>query len=259
MQNISITTEFTPNPNSLKFNVSVPICTHGTVHFASKAEAGKSPLAAKLFEIENVKEVMIGSDLVTVTRDEKVQSWNVLIPRVTATIREFLACGKTSPKACEQCMDATNPKSEIERKIIAIMDEHGNLKLYRRMDGTPLISVRMSQLKALTSSSFPISSKELAERNLAFENGPYLAVPGLVLLEGGLPIITKEGQHVGSIGVSGSTPDKDGLCAQAGLDRLKGLASLISPPRSIESSSQASSHWSCTLPGSFRLTALPIL
>ena len=112
---------------------------------------------------------------------------------------------------------------------IAIMDEHGNLKLYRRMDGNPLISVRMSQLKALTSSSFPISSKELAERNLAFENGPYLAVPGLVLLEGGLPIITKEGQHVGSIGVSGSTPDKDGLCAQAGLDRLKGLASLISP------------------------------
>ena len=123
MKDIKITTEFTPNPNSLKFNVSVPICTHGTVHFASKAEAGKSPLAAKLFEIEGVKEIMIGADLVTVTRDEKVSSWNVLIPRVTETIREFLACGKTSPKACEKCMDATNPKTEIEKKIIEIMDE----------------------------------------------------------------------------------------------------------------------------------------
>ncbi|MFA5167683.1 MAG: NifU family protein [Candidatus Omnitrophota bacterium] len=123
MQNILITTEFTPNPNSLKFNVSVPICTHGTVHFASKAEAGKSPLATKLFEIEHVKEVMIGSDLVTVTRDEKVQSWNILIPHVTQAIREFLVCGKTSPKACDKCADATNPGSAIEKKIIEIMDD----------------------------------------------------------------------------------------------------------------------------------------
>lgn len=123
MQNISITTEFTPNPNSLKFNVSVPVCTHGTVQFASKAEAGKSPLAAKLFEIEHVKEVMIGPDLVTVTRDEKVQSWSALIPRVTETIREFLACGKASPSACEKCADVTNPSSAIEQKIIEIMNE----------------------------------------------------------------------------------------------------------------------------------------
>lgn len=123
MNDIQITTEFTPNPNSLKFNVSVPICTHGTVHFASKAEAGKSPLATKLFEIEHVKEVMIGSDLVTVTRDEKAQSWNVLIPRVTGTIREFLSCGKTSPKACEKCADATGPVSAVERKIIEIINE----------------------------------------------------------------------------------------------------------------------------------------
>ena len=120
---ISITTEFTPNPNSLKFNVSAPICTHGTVQFASKIEAGKSPLAAKLFEIEHVKEVMIGPDLVTVTRDEGVQSWNVLIPAVTAAIREFFACGKGSSKVCEKCMDTTHPTSDVERKIIDIMNE----------------------------------------------------------------------------------------------------------------------------------------
>jgi len=123
MTDISITTEFTPNPNSLKFNVNVPICTHGTVHFASKAEAGKSPLATKLFEIGHVKEVMIGPDLVTVTRDESIQSWNALIPRVTEAIREFIACGKPSPKACEKCADVMHPKSEVEKKIIEIMNE----------------------------------------------------------------------------------------------------------------------------------------
>lgn len=104
---------------------------------------------------------------------------------------------------------------------IAIMDEHGNLKLYRRMDGNSFISVRMSQLKAETCSSIPLSTKALAERNATLENKPYLAVPGIVLLEGGLPIITKEGQHVGAIGVSGATSEIDGICAQAGLDKIK--------------------------------------
>lgn len=123
MKSILITTEFTPNPNSLKFNVSVPVCSHGTVQFASKVEAEKSPLAAKLFEIEHIKEVMIGSDVVTVTRDEKIFSWNSLIPSVTAAIREFVACGKTSSKVCENCADMTEPKSEVEKKIIEMIDE----------------------------------------------------------------------------------------------------------------------------------------
>lgn len=111
---------------------------------------------------------------------------------------------------------------ELGLKIaIAIMDEHGNLKLYRRMDGSNMISVRMSQLKAMTSSSIPSSTKALAEKNASLENKPYLAIPGIVLLEGGLPIFTREGQHVGSIGVSGATSEMDGVCAQAGLDKMK--------------------------------------
>jgi uncharacterized protein GlcG (DUF336 family) len=123
----------------------------------------------------------------------------------------------------EQIADGAEQKAtELGVKIaIAVMDEHGNLKLYRRMDGTNVISVKMSQLKASTSSSFPLSTKALAERNASLENKPYLAVPDIVLLEGGLPIITKEDQHVGSIGVSGATPEIDGLCAQAGLDKIK--------------------------------------
>lgn len=113
---------------------------------------------------------------------------------------------------------------ELGVKIaIAIMDAHGSLKLFRRMDGNSFISVRMSQLKAMTSSSMPVSTKALAERNAGLENKPYQAVPGIVLLEGGLPIITKEGQHIGSIGISGATPEIDGKCAQAGLDKIKNL------------------------------------
>lgn len=111
-----------------------------------------------------------------------------------------------------------------ELKIaISIMDNHGNLKYYRRMDGNGFISVRMSQLKALTSASMAVSTKDLAKRNEGMANGPYLPVPGIVLLEGGLPIITKEGEHIGSIGISGATPELDGICAQAGIEAVREL------------------------------------
>jgi uncharacterized protein GlcG (DUF336 family) len=46
-------------------------------------------------------------------------------------------------------------------------------------------------------------------------------VPGLVTFEGGLPIKTAGGEHIGSIGVSGATADQDGVCAQAALDFVK--------------------------------------
>ena len=106
---------------------------------------------------------------------------------------------------------------------IAIMDNHGNLKYYRRMDGNGFVSVRMAPLKALTSAGMPISTKDLAKRNEGIPNGPYLGVPGIVLLEGGLPIITNDGQHIGAIGISGATPELDGICAQAGIDAIVGM------------------------------------
>jgi len=104
--------------------------------------------------------------------------------------------------------------------VIAIMDNHGNLKYYRRMDNNCVVSVRMTPLKALTSASMPISTKDLALKNEKLANLPYLGVPGIVLLEGGLPIITKDGEHIGSIGISGATPELDGICAQAAIDAI---------------------------------------
>ncbi len=114
-------------------------------------------------------------------------------------------------------------KKAIEKQLniaIAIMDAHGNLKYYRRMDRNNFVSVRMSQLKAMTSASIPISTKALAERNKNMDNSPYASVPGIVLLEGGLPVITKDGQHIGAIGISGANPELDGICAAAALEAI---------------------------------------
>lgn len=114
-------------------------------------------------------------------------------------------------------------KKAIENKInivISIYDDSGNLKYFQRMDGTSYGSIRISQLKAKTSASMPLSSKALSDRSAKMPANPYSAIPDILLLGGGLPIITNDGQHIGSVGISGATPELDELCAQAGLDAI---------------------------------------
>ena len=107
--------------------------------------------------------------------------------------------------------------------VISICDNHGNLKYFCRMDGTSYGSIRVSKLKATTSASFPISSKALSEQSAQMPTNPYGSIPNILLLGGGLPILTTDGTHLGAIGISGATPDLDELCAQAGIDTIKKL------------------------------------
>lgn len=104
--------------------------------------------------------------------------------------------------------------------VISIYDNSGNLKYFQRMDNTSYGSIRISQLKAKTSASMPVSSKALTERSANMPANPYSAIPDILLLSGGLPIITQDGQHIGAIGISGATPELDEHCAKAGLEAI---------------------------------------
>ncbi|MDH0646016.1 heme-binding protein [Pseudomonas sp. GD03858] len=102
--------------------------------------------------------------------------------------------------------------------VVSIVDNHGNLKHFHRMDGTSSGSVQVAQLKASTSARFPASSRSLGERSAALPANPYASLPGFLLLEGGLPIMDAKGAHIGGIGISGATPELDAQFAQAALD-----------------------------------------
>ncbi len=104
--------------------------------------------------------------------------------------------------------------------VISLYDNHGNLKYFRRMDNTSYGSIRVSQLKAKTSASFPISSNDLAKRSANLATNPYSTIPDILTLGGGLPIFI-DNTHVGSIGISGATPELDELCAKAAIDLLQ--------------------------------------
>ena len=128
-----------------------------------------------------------------------------------------LALANKMADACEQKANA-----EGWRKInIAIYDDGGNLKLFRRQDGAFMHSIQIAQLKGRTSAGMPRSTRQLGEINYS-KTHPYgiEQVPGLVIFPGGLPIITAGGEHIGGIGVSGATGDQDEECAQAAIDAI---------------------------------------
>lgn len=99
--------------------------------------------------------------------------------------------------------------------VITILDGGGNLVLLRRMDGTQVGSIDLAQQKAQTAFKFKRSTK-VFEDAIKAGNIHFLSMPGVVAVEGGVPIL-HEGQVVGAIGISGVTATQDGIIAAAGL------------------------------------------
>ncbi|MBC6497644.1 MAG: NifU family protein [Alphaproteobacteria bacterium GM7ARS4] len=88
-----IQTEQTPNPATLKFIPGCPVLEGGTAEFTQKAEAEThSPLASRLFAIEGVVGVFLGSDFVTVTRAQN-KEWMALKASILASIMEHFQSG----------------------------------------------------------------------------------------------------------------------------------------------------------------------
>ena len=104
---------------------------------------------------------------------------------------------------------------------IAIYESPGALKFYASMDGTYAASEEISRLKGKTSAGLPYTTKELAQ--MAFngenKNQGIATIPNVALLPGGVPILLKDGYHLGGVGVSGSSGANDEECAKSAVKR----------------------------------------
>ena len=126
-----------------------------------------------------------------------------------------LEVAKKMAAACE-----ARARQEGWKMNISIVDGGGNLKHFVRQDDSFLKSIEIAHLKAGTSAGFPFSTKQIGE--IAATRVPGLVhVPGIATFEGGLPIVTADGKHIGAVGVSGASAEQDGLCAQASIDAVK--------------------------------------
>ena len=154
-----------------------------------------------------------------------ITSSGATLPSFAATAEAVPGQDASLPLTSQQArkMTAAAERAAIARGyaiVISIIDNHGNLKHFHRMDGTSSGSIQVAQLKAATSARFPLSTHSLSERSSAHPANPYAPLPGFTLLEGGLPILDRNGKHIGGIGISGATPELDAYFAQAALEEL---------------------------------------
>jgi glc operon protein GlcG len=103
---------------------------------------------------------------------------------------------------------------------VAVVDTHGDLVYFEKMDGTPLGSTLVCQDKARSAARFKRPTKVFQDMLASGGEGVrVLGIKGAVPVEGGLPIL-KDGVVIGAVGLSGGTSPQDGQCAQAGLAAL---------------------------------------
>lgn len=86
-----IQTEATPNPATLKFIPGRVVLDTGTMEFADRDSATRSPLAARLFEVPGVTAVFFGYDFITVTKAGG--DWQHLKPAILGAVMEHYMSG----------------------------------------------------------------------------------------------------------------------------------------------------------------------
>jgi Fe-S cluster biogenesis protein NfuA len=87
-----IQTEPTPNPATLKFIPGKTVLGDGTVDFRDRAEATSSPLAQRLFGVDGVTGVFLGSDFISVTKSDG-DEWQHIKPAILGAIMEHYMSG----------------------------------------------------------------------------------------------------------------------------------------------------------------------
>ncbi len=101
--------------------------------------------------------------------------------------------------------------------VIAVVDDGGHL-MYLQREKVQLGSIDVAITKAKVALMFRRPT-QFWEQTVAEGRQGYLAMPGMLPIEGGVPLIY-QGEIVGAIGISGVKSNEDGQIAAAGAAAL---------------------------------------
>ena len=120
-----IQTEATPNPSTLKFLPGRPVLPDGTAEFRDSAEAGRSPLAERLFSVGGVSGVFLGHDFISVTKANG--EWQHLKPAILGSIMEHFMSGQPVMGGSASLAEMTDEEGEFfedqDETIVATIKE----------------------------------------------------------------------------------------------------------------------------------------
>ncbi|RYD55522.1 MAG: NifU family protein [Sphingobacteriales bacterium] len=90
---VSIYTEMTPNPETMKFVANKLLYPGKSIDFPDESSAAPSPLAKELFAFPFIRSVFIASNFVTLTKNVDTQ-WEEVIPSIREFLKQYLEAGK---------------------------------------------------------------------------------------------------------------------------------------------------------------------
>lgn len=130
---ITVYTESTPNPNTLKYVCDVPLISGPAIEFTEKSQTKSAPLAQSLFNFPFVKSVFFAANFITITKTENI-SWDDITVELRYFISNYLNEGRpvlsekivTNKSAIiDGDVDAKETlTSEIDIKIVEILDQY---------------------------------------------------------------------------------------------------------------------------------------
>jgi Fe-S cluster biogenesis protein NfuA len=118
-----ITTELTPNPNSLKFLSEKKISTVGTEEFQKKNfDKIENEFVKNLLNLKGVELVLLADNFISVKKNKEI-SWDVLKPTVISHINDYFEKNDTpilNKKKASSDEKLTSGK--VEDRIIKVLD-----------------------------------------------------------------------------------------------------------------------------------------
>src|SRR6476469_8453077 len=136
---ISIYTEMTPNPETMKFVANKLLYPGKSVDFPDVSSAKPTPLAVELFGFPFIRSVFIASNFVTLTKTPETD-WQDVIPTVRQFLKEYLEEGKSvinEEELQNMKQEATNDVAadddDVVKRIKELLDNY--VKPAVEMDG----------------------------------------------------------------------------------------------------------------------------
>jgi Fe-S cluster biogenesis protein NfuA len=124
--------ERTPNPDSVKWVLGVPVVPEGgRAHFSEPPAEEASPLASALFSVPGVTEVYLGPDFVTVSKRPELE-WADLAEAIVGGIKGWAQSGAQALGPAYEA-PPSETGSEVVQRIIEILER--DIRPYVAQDG----------------------------------------------------------------------------------------------------------------------------
>jgi len=127
---ISIYTEMTPNPETMKFVANKLLYPGKSIDLPDVEAAKPSPLATELFVFPFIKAVFIASNFVTLTKTTETE-WEDVIPSIRQFLKDYLEEGKVivneeevAAMKQESSNDVLADDTDVVKRIKELLDNY---------------------------------------------------------------------------------------------------------------------------------------